>query len=65
MVMRPLYEEMCNHWRNGRTVEADLMSDIYDGRIWKEFEDCGFFREPTSYGMVLNVDWFAPFKHST
>ena len=42
MVMRPLYEEMCNHWKSGRTVEADLVSDIHDGHIWKEFEDCVF-----------------------
>ena len=32
--------------------------------MWQDFVDSGFFSEPHSYGLLLNVDWFEPFEHS-
>ena len=39
---------------------------IYDGKIWKTFKYHGgnlYFLEKQNYGVMLNVDWFQPFKH--
>ena len=32
--------------------------------IWKEFESSGFFSSLYNFGLMLNVDWFRPFKRS-
>ena len=32
--------------------------------VWKKFESEGFFSQPHSYGLILNIDWFEPFEHS-
>ena len=36
------------------------MSDIYDGRMWKEFRDPNFFTDKRHFGEMLNLDWFNP-----
>lgn len=36
LLMRPGFAEKLEHWRN-RETEADLVSDIYDGQVWKDF----------------------------
>ena len=53
----------CEHWRN-RKLLPDLYADIYDGKLWKEFEVSGFLSQPNAFGLILNVDWFEPFEHS-
>lgn len=43
------------------------MRDIYDGKICKEFQNFDgkpFLSQQNSYALMLNVDWFNPFKHS-
>ena len=55
--------EACQKWRK-RQIFHDLCGDIYDGKVWQDFEASGFFNEPHSYGLLLNVDWFEPFEHS-
>ena len=37
------------------------MCDIHDGLIWKDGED--FLSAPFNYLLILNIDWFSPFKH--
>ena len=43
------------------------MSDIYDGRLWKEFRDPesqqNFFTDKRHLGVMLNLDWFNPYKN--
>lgn len=44
------------------------MHDIADGLVWKQFhhhQDGSFFTKANNYGLVLNLDWFQPFKHRT
>ena len=39
---------------------------MYDREIWKNFTHDGtnlFFSKPRNHGVMLNVDWFQPFKH--
>ena len=42
------------------------IKDLFQGRIWKQFLEVDgkpFLREPNSIVLMLNVDWFQPFKH--
>ena len=58
--------QSCEHWR-GRSVIDGIMGDVYDGRVWQEFVDYNgslFFSSPNNLGLMLNIDWFNPFKHS-
>jgi len=64
------FERSCREWAN-RPINNRKLSDIYDGRIWKEFKDpCDdqlFFRHDVSdshLGIMLNLDWFQPFDNS-
>jgi len=55
--------ESCQEWRN-RKAEEGLYRDVYDGKVWKEQEAEGYFDSaPFSLGLMLNIDWFKPFKH--
>ena len=55
--------ELCEQWRT-RQVEEGVLSDIYDGEVWKNFKwrDGSEFNLERRYGLMLNVDWFQPFK---
>lgn len=44
--------------------ESDFIADVCDGRIWKEFSATGFFSSKHNVGLMLNTDWFKPFKRS-
>ena len=62
---RPNFEEACEHWRN-RQTDDQLYGDVYDGKVWKSFHrwnNSDFLALPRSFGLMLNVDWFQPFKH--
>ena len=39
----------------------ELFADVYDGAVWKHFEDYGYFSQPHSYGLM---HWMEPFEHS-
>ena len=44
------------------------MSDIYDGRVWKEFQTVDakpFLSLPNNLAIGLGCDWFQPYKHIT
>jgi len=56
--------ELCEHWRT-RQVGESILSDVYDGEVWKSFkwrDGSHFFDLERRYGLMLNVDWFQPFK---
>ena len=66
LLKRPGLEEQCEKWRT-RTIKDDLYADVYDGKIWKQFGNWNgnkpFLDLPRSFGLMMNVDWFKPFKH--
>ena len=66
LLKRPGLEEKCEQWKT-RTINSDLYADVYDGRIWKHFGNWKgskpFLNLPRSLGLMMNVDWFRPFKH--
>src|SRR5947207_3322004 len=53
------FEESCRKWAARPNNDHEL-SDIYDGRIWKEFKDVS----DSNLGIILNLDWFQPFDNS-
>ena len=64
-LLRQGFVESCSEWKS-RLVSENALMDVYDGRMWKEFqhiEGQSFLLEPYSFGVMLNVDWFQPYKH--
>ena len=42
------------------------MADIYDGAVWQSFQSIDgkeFLSSRYLLGLLLNVDWFNPYKH--
>lgn len=67
LIKRLGFVEKCELWRLRKADECTL-SDIYDGRVRKEFQNVDgmpFLATPYNFGLVLNIDWFQPFKYST
>lgn len=59
--------ENCEKWKS-RTQSPDTYYDIYDGNIWNKFINYGgkpFLSEKYSFGLMVNLDWFQPYKHLT
>ena len=63
---RPGFGEKCEEFKK-EPRDPELLGDIYDGRIWKNFKNAEgepFFDCPNTFGCMLNLDWFQPFKDS-
>ena len=66
LLQRPNVLQKLDAWKE-RSVPDGMLTDIYDGKIWKEFvtiNDEPFLSGETTYGLMLNVDWFKPFKRT-
>ena len=56
-------KEKCELWRQ-RDVPKGTMCDVYDGQIWKDFNDANKFyllTKSRKYGLMLSLDWFCPY----
>ena len=54
----------CSHWKS--KMNSEVIEDIYSSKVWKEYQQFNnepFLSEPNSFGLMLNIDWFCPFKH--
>lgn len=63
---RPGFYSDCEKWRY-RQQQSAMLTDIFDGKIWHDFQDYNgkpFLREPFTYGLMINVDWFKAYKHT-
>ena len=61
-VKRPGLIERCELWSAHR-----IMCDVFEGRIWKEFQvfnGSSFLASRRNYALMLNVDWMQPFEHT-
>ena len=66
LVKIPGFLEMCNEWRNRK--DNRIIKDVYDGNVWTEFQSYKyerFLQDRNSLGLMLNIDFFQPFKHTT
>ena len=64
LLLRPGFYQSCQYWKTRKT--SDRISDVYDGTIWKEFftiSEEPFLSCPNNLALMLNIDWFQPFKH--
>ena len=59
LLRRDFYKD-CELWRSRQTDEG-MLRDIYDGKIWSEFQP--FLSEPGNFAVMLNMDFFQPYKH--
>ncbi|PKY36349.1 hypothetical protein RhiirB3_396742, partial [Rhizophagus irregularis] len=66
---RPHFERLLRHWSNRRQFD-NILTDIYDGQIWKTFRETDdensakFFRPEVAdshLGLMINLDWFQPY----
>lgn len=63
LLKRPGFQNQCNQWRT-REIPGDVLEDIYDGAIWKDFADRFLNDSQKNFAFMLNLDWFNPFKHA-
>lgn len=66
VVQRPGFLDMCEHWRTRSCIQG-VLRDVYDGRVWRRFlnfKGRPFLSEPGRLALMLNLDFFQPFKHS-
>ena len=64
LLVRPGFYDLCSQWKT-RHNESDLLTDIYDGKIWKDFQTFDgqpFLKGNLGLGLILNIDWFQPYK---
>ncbi len=66
LILRPGFIEKTEQWRKRKQMSG-LLSDIYDGKVWSEFQcpsGTPFLSVPYNFALILNIDWFQPFQHS-
>ena len=59
------YFNLCESWKLRKTFPG-IMYDVFDGEVWKKFSDpekMDFLNHPGRICLMLNVDWFQPYKH--
>lgn len=61
---RKNFFQLCTSWLT-RKVHPEILSDVYDGQLWKDFSDpnkMDFLNHAGNIGIMLNCDWFCPYK---
>ena len=69
LLSTPGFVDECEKWRKrALDVSPGIMGDVYDGRIWKQFsgdEHKRFLQYPGNFLLLMNMDFFQPFTHTT
>lgn len=63
-LLKPDFVPLSEQWRS--TSCNGVLRDVYDGKVWSDFQTINgqpFLSEPLSFAMMINIDWFLPFKH--
>ena len=61
---RPYFDDLCSQWKINSNRDN---KDVFDEQVLKDFQvynGVPFLSEPFTYGLMLNVDWFKPCKHT-
>lgn len=64
LVKRPGFADKCEAWRR-RKIPEGVLADVYDGQVWQDYQYVNgepFLALPNNFALMLNVDWFQPFK---
>lgn len=63
MLLRHNFLNICNDCLTTQQIKP-LMADITDGRVWNELLHTYSSNSKRNFlGLLVNVDWFQPFKH--
>ena len=65
-ITRPGFLETGESWRK-RDLTGNSRGDVFEGRVGNEFLDSDgdpYFSTAGNLGVMLNVDWFQPYKHT-
>lgn len=60
------FRKNCVKWQTERPTDG-MMHDVYDGAVWRNFVNSDgqlFFTDAYNFGLLLNIDWYQPFKHT-
>ncbi|RGB23913.1 hypothetical protein C1646_773822 [Rhizophagus diaphanus] len=66
LYLRSEFKKSLRHWFD-RSHSENILTDIYDGQVWKTFKDTSYHDSPNFFwpevadfhlGLMLNVDWF-------
>ena len=64
ILMQPGFLALCNRWMENK-VGDDMLGDVIDGCVWQDV--LKLLKKPcpeiNTLGLLLNVDWFQPYKH--
>ena len=67
-LQRLVFASRCELWRERETSSIQgLLSDVIHGTVWRDFkgrDGTRFMSHERNLGLMMNVDWFQPFKHS-
>ena len=63
LAARPGFFKSCELWRKLNCPDENFMTDIYEGKFWKDWAD--YLKIKGNLLLMLNVDWFRPYKHTT
>ena len=64
--MRPGLLDLCEDWRINFKQDSLNLYDVHDGQVWKDFfhfQKEPFLADRNAIALVMNVDWFRPYKH--
>ena len=65
-LLEPRMLEKCHEWKSREAPEG-LLTDVFDRKIWKDFLNADnepFLSAENTFGLMLNIDWFQPYKHT-
>ena len=66
LVSRTGFLRLCNLWHQNSHSSWDFLTDITDGSLWRELITSMTLpntRPINILGLLVNIDWFQPFKH--
>ena len=60
------FVESSMDWRCHASLDHGILKSVFDGKMWNDFlcyDSTPFLQDPYNYGLILNLDWFQPYKH--
>ena len=61
-LLKPDFVSLSEQWRLTEN-NTSMLRDVYDGSEFQMIDGQPFLSEPLTFGLMINVDWFLPYKH--
>ncbi len=62
LASHPGFFQSCESWCELSSGDLNFMTNVYDVRLWRDWKD--FVHIPGNLLLMLNIDWFRPYKHT-